>query len=59
MNDGLEFGQWLKQKRKELGITHKELAYAARCSIATIEKLESGQRKPSKQVADLLAAFLG
>jgi transcriptional regulator with XRE-family HTH domain len=53
------FGIWLMQRRKELGLTRKELASGVGCSPVTIYKIESGQRRPSRQIADLLAEFLG
>ena len=53
------FGSWLKQRRKELGLTQKELAKGVGCSPVTIEKIEAGERRPSRQIADLLAEFLG
>ncbi len=59
MNEDLSgraaFGSWLKQRRKALGLTQKELAERVECSTVTIEKIESGARKPSSQVAELLA----
>src|SRR6476646_9678381 len=54
MTDQIEFGAWLRQRRKEYGYTQEELADLARCSPATIRKLESGERRPSRQIADLL-----
>src|SRR5215210_6206122 len=53
------FGTWLKQRRRELGLTRKELARGVGCSPETIYKVESGQRRPSRQIADLLAEALG
>jgi predicted ATPase/DNA-binding XRE family transcriptional regulator/Flp pilus assembly protein TadD len=52
------FGTWLKQRRKELGLTRKELAMSVGCSPVTINKIEAGLRRPSKQIADLLAEVL-
>jgi transcriptional regulator with XRE-family HTH domain len=52
------FGDWLKQRRKTLDLTQAELARQAACSPVTIEKIESGQRRPSKQLIDLLAEAL-
>jgi predicted ATPase/transcriptional regulator with XRE-family HTH domain len=52
------FGQWLKQRRMLLGFTQAELANALNCSTITIRKIEADERKPSKQVAYLLADFL-
>src|SRR5262245_40054343 len=52
------FGQWLKQRRKTLDLTQDELARRIGCSTVTIRKFESGQRRPSRQVAKLLAEHL-
>jgi predicted ATPase/DNA-binding XRE family transcriptional regulator len=49
------FGQWLKQRRKELYLTQEGLAQRIGCSDIAIRKIESGTRRPSKQVAELLA----
>jgi len=40
-------------------MTQGELAEAAGCSLKTIAKIESGERRPSKQLAELLASALG
>lgn len=39
-------------------MTQKELAQKVGCSLATIVKIESDERRPSRQIADLLAACL-
>src|SRR6476469_4522800 len=52
------FGEWLKRRREAMGFTQKELAYAAGCSVSTLRKVESGERRPSRQVAELLATCL-
>jgi len=52
------FGEWLKQCRKSLDLTQDELAERAGCSIFALRKIESGERRPSKQLAALLAAAL-
>lgn len=52
------FGEWLKIRRKALDLTQAELADRAGCSIHTIRKIESGERRPSKQLASLLANSL-
>ena len=60
MNGGtLSFGQWLKQRRKSLDLTREDLALSVDCSLSSIEKIEAGERRPSRQVADLLAQCLG
>ncbi|MCC7208177.1 MAG: tetratricopeptide repeat protein [Anaerolineae bacterium] len=53
------FGDWLKQRRKALDLTQAELAQRAGCSVFALRKIESGERRPSKQLAQLLAASLG
>lgn len=52
------FGQWLKQRRHELDLTQEAVAEATGCSPDTVRKIESGHRRPSRQIADLLMAVL-
>src|SRR5262245_3373585 len=52
------FGTWLKQQRKTLDITQEDLSERIGCSIQAIRKIESGERRPSRQVAELLAECL-
>lgn len=52
------FGEWLKRRRKTLDLTQEELAARADCSVFALRKIESGERKPSKQLAGLLAQAL-
>ncbi|MFL5734324.1 MAG: helix-turn-helix domain-containing protein, partial [Chloroflexia bacterium] len=56
MNNEAPFGRWLVERRKALRITRKELAQAIGLSIVTVEKIEIGERRPSRQVAELLAS---
>src|SRR5215204_2433833 len=58
MSDPMQFGAWLRQRRREYGYTQEELADLAGCSPATIRKIEAGERRPSRQVADLLLEHL-
>jgi predicted ATPase/transcriptional regulator with XRE-family HTH domain len=53
------FGQWLKKRRKALDLTQKELAQRVPCAVITLQKLEAGRRRPSKQMAERLAEHLG
>ena len=55
MKDAVTFGGWLKQKRRERGITLEELAGRISCSRVTLVKIEAGERRPSLQIAQLLA----
>lgn len=52
------FGLWLKQARKAFDMTQADLASQVGCSLKTIAKIESGERRPSKQLAELLAQAL-
>lgn len=52
------FSHWLRARRRALDLTRERLALCVGCSSATIEKLESGERKPSRQIAELLARCL-
>src|SRR3712207_8092354 len=52
------FGRWLQQRRKALDLTQDGLGRRVGCSRATIRKIEADARRPSKQVAERLAACL-
>jgi predicted ATPase/transcriptional regulator with XRE-family HTH domain len=52
------FGHWLKQRRRALDLTQEHLANCVGCSVAMIQKIESGRRRPSLQVAKRLATYL-
>ena len=52
----LPFGVWLKHERKALDLTQESLARRIGCSAVTIRKIEAGSLKPSRQVAELIAA---
>jgi predicted ATPase/transcriptional regulator with XRE-family HTH domain len=53
------FGQWLKRRRKALGLTQEELARRVPCAVVTVQKLEANERRPSRQMAERLAEHLG
>jgi len=52
------FGTWIKRRRKALDLTQKDLADRVGCSTATIHKIEREERRPSRQIAGLLAKVL-
>jgi predicted ATPase/transcriptional regulator with XRE-family HTH domain len=52
------FGNWVKRRRRALDLTQKELAQRVGCSLATIVKIEADERRPSHQIAELLAQHL-
>jgi len=58
MNSPIMFGEWLRQRRDELGLTRKEFARRVGCSISTLRKIEDGERHPSVQIAELIANCL-
>ena len=53
-----DFSAILRQRRRDLDLTRTELAQRVGCSPDTIKKLEEGERRPSKELADLLAQHL-
>jgi predicted ATPase/transcriptional regulator with XRE-family HTH domain len=52
------FGRWLKEYRKQHDLTRAELARRIGCSPETIHKIEIGERRPSRQIAELLAEYV-
>lgn len=58
MDGQVSFGIWLKQQRIALGLTQANLAYCVGCSVAAIRKIERDERRPSRQIAELLARCL-
>lgn len=58
MADSAAFGSWLRQRRKALDLSRQDLAGRVACAVVTIEKIEAGERRPSRQVAAALAAAL-
>ena len=49
------FGAWVKRQRNLLGITQATLAQRVGCAVVTIKKIERDERRPSLQIAQLLA----
>lgn len=58
MLDKNSFGQWIKQRRKTMDFTREDLAGQIGCASDTLYKIEAGARRPSKQIAELLAQHL-
>ncbi|HMD81877.1 MAG TPA: NB-ARC domain-containing protein, partial [Anaerolineales bacterium] len=52
------FGNWVRRRRKALDLTQQELAQRVGCSISLIFKIESDERRPSRQIAQLFARYL-
>jgi predicted ATPase/DNA-binding XRE family transcriptional regulator len=57
MNTSAEvsFGEWLKRRRKALGLTQEQLAQQICCSTILLRKIEAEERRPSTQIIERLA----
>jgi len=58
MEQNETFGSWLRRRRRAVDMTQEALADCAACSVVTIRKMESDERRPSRQLAGLLADCL-
>lgn len=58
MDEIVSFGEWLQKRRNQLGLTRAGLARQVGCSTITIKKIERDERRPSIQIAELLAEHL-
>ncbi len=58
MSDIISLGLWIKRRRKALDLTQNELAQRVGCSLETIRKIEGDARRPSREIATLLADTL-
>ena len=54
----LPFHEWLKKRRKALDLSVDELSQRAACSPNTLRKLETGDRRPSRELARRLGQHL-
>ncbi|MCB0158592.1 MAG: AAA family ATPase, partial [Caldilineaceae bacterium] len=52
------FGYWVRRQRKALDLTQADLARAVGCARVTVSKIERDERRPSRQMAELLAQHL-
>ncbi len=59
METTASFGYWVRRQRKALDLTQQALAGRVGCSLTTIKKIESDERRPSRQIAERLADILG
>jgi predicted ATPase/DNA-binding XRE family transcriptional regulator len=58
MDDSASFGYWVRRQRKALDLTQATLARNVGCVEITIQKIEADERRPSPQIAALLAEQL-
>ncbi|MEJ2598618.1 MAG: AAA family ATPase [Anaerolineales bacterium] len=52
------FGEWVQRRRKMLDLTQADLAQMVSCSLSMLRKIERDERRPSEQLAELLANYL-
>jgi predicted ATPase/DNA-binding XRE family transcriptional regulator len=55
MSDTASFGYWVRRRRKALDLTQETLARRVGCATITLQKIEADERRPSRQLAELLA----
>jgi len=55
MHEYASFGAWIQRRRKALDLTQAELAERVGCALGTVRKIETDERRPSKQIATRLA----
>jgi predicted ATPase/transcriptional regulator with XRE-family HTH domain len=58
MEVGASFGAWISRRRRMLDLTQADLAWRVGCSLSAVRKIEGDERRPSAQVAELLAEHL-
>jgi predicted ATPase/transcriptional regulator with XRE-family HTH domain len=58
METELSFGAWIRRRRKALDLLQKDLADQVGCSVSALQKIELDERRPSRQLAERLAASL-
>jgi predicted ATPase/DNA-binding XRE family transcriptional regulator len=59
MENTNSFGYWIRRQRKALDLTQQVLADRVGCSLAAIKKIESDERRPSRQIAERIGDVLG
>ncbi len=58
MFNTFSFGEWISQRRKALDMSQHELADQIACTVSMIKKIEADERRPSRELAGLLAEAL-
>jgi predicted ATPase/transcriptional regulator with XRE-family HTH domain/Tfp pilus assembly protein PilF len=58
MDTDVSFGTWVRRRRRALDLTQHALAQRIGCARITIQKIEAGERRPSREFAALLAERL-
>lgn len=50
----LTFGVWLRERRRALDVTQKELAQRVECAEITVRKIEANRLRPSRHLASAM-----
>jgi predicted ATPase/transcriptional regulator with XRE-family HTH domain len=58
MYDDMIFGQRVRQHRRELDLTQEDFAQRVGIATETVSKIERGERRPSRHVAERMAQVL-
>src|SRR5262245_25197522 len=58
MDDLASFGRWLRERRAARDMSREALARRVGCAVVTIKKIETGERRPSRQIAELILEAL-
>ncbi len=58
MDIEVSFGAWVSKQRQALDLTRAQLARCVGCSVSGLRKIETDERRPSRQIAELLAECL-
>ena len=58
MDDPASFGRWLRERRAARDMSREALARQINCAVVTIKKIETGERRPSRQIAELILDVL-
>ena len=59
MDQGISFGAFVRQRRREMDLTQEELARRVGCAAITLRKIEADDLRASVQIAERLAIALG
>ena len=55
----IPFGVWVRRRRRALELTQQRLGELVACATITVRKIETGERRPSRAMAERLADVLG
>src|SRR5215217_8454451 len=59
MSEPITLTQWMKRLRAAHDLTQEQLAEQVGCAAQTVRMLETGRRRPSREMAERLADVLG